>query len=122
MSGMTLDGAVLEVVPVQHWDGRSIEVRGLLPATSYDTIQLFFESKQRSGGDAVEHMQLDGDNRVAYVTFESSEGQSSTLTLVHKFIERRSANAPNWPLFCYVGIMVNMSPLLILMLILERSR
>ena len=75
MSGMTLDGAVLEVVPVQHWDGRSIEVRGLLPVTSYDTIQLFFESKRRSGGDAVEHMQLDGDNNVAYVTFESSEGQ-----------------------------------------------
>ena len=73
MSGLTLDGAVLTVVPVRtSWDGRSIEVRGLHPSTSYDAVQLFFESKRRSGGDAVEHMRLDGD--VAYVTFESSEG------------------------------------------------
>ena len=74
MSGLTLDGAVLAVVPVPRWDGRSIEVHGLHPSTSYDAIQLFFESKRRSGGDAVEHMRLDRDTHVAYVTFESSEG------------------------------------------------
>ena len=76
MSGLKLDGAVLTVVPVcgASWDGRSIEVRGLDPSTSYDAVQLFIESKRRSGGDAVEHMRLDRDHDVAYVTFESSEG------------------------------------------------
>ena len=71
---LKLEEAMLEVSLVPQWDRRTIEVHGLCPTTLYDAIMLFFESKRRSGGDAVEHVQLDNDNNIAYVTFESSEG------------------------------------------------
>ena len=71
---LKLEGAMLEVSPVLQWDRRTIEVHGLHPSTSHDAIELFFESKRRSGGDVVEHMQLDNDKNIAYVTFESPEG------------------------------------------------
>ena len=114
MSGLTLDGAVLEVVPIQRWDGRSIEVHGLHRSTSCDTIQLFFESKRRSGGDAVEHMRLDGDDSVAYVTFESSEGQSSALVC-----SSQDGRLMHHIGHCFLGIAVDK---LTLLLILKRFR
>ena len=78
-SGLRLDGALLEVSAVQPtaqlvWDQKTIKVHGLDPTTSYDAIQLFFESKRRSGGDVVEDMQLDPESNVAFVTFENPEG------------------------------------------------
>ena len=71
---LKLEEAMLEVSPVPQWDRRTIEVHGLRPSTFYDAIVLFFEDKHRSGGNAVKHMQLDNDNNIAYVTFESPEG------------------------------------------------
>ena len=35
---------------------------------------MFFESKRRSGGDAVEKIQRDTDSRVTYVTLENADG------------------------------------------------
>ena len=74
MPALKLEGVMLEVSPVSEWDRRTIEVHGLSPSTSNDTIELFFESKRRSGGGMVEHMQLDTDNNIAYVTFKCSKG------------------------------------------------
>ena len=79
---LKLEGTMLEVSPVPQWDGRTLKVNGLHPSTSHDAIELFFESKSRSGGDAVEHMQLDNDKNIAYVTFESPEGQSRTHVML----------------------------------------
>ena len=78
-SGLRVDGALLEVSAVQPpaqpmWDRKTIEVHGLDPSTSYDAIQLLFESKRRSGGDVVEEMRLDPESNVAFVTFENPEG------------------------------------------------
>ena len=74
MPQLQLEGVTLTACPVPRWDGRTIEVHGLHPSTTYDAIELFFESKRRSGGDAVEDVYLDTDNSIAYVMFESAQG------------------------------------------------
>ena len=65
----------------------------------------------------MEHMRLDGDDSVAYVTFESSEGQSSTLVC-----SSQDGRLIYHTGHCFVGITVDKWTLLILTLILERSR
>ena len=71
---LKLEGATLTACLALKWDGRTIEVHGLNSSTTYDAIELFFESKRRSGGDAVEDVYLDTDNSIAYVMFESPQG------------------------------------------------
>ena len=56
------------------WDGKTIEVRGLNTSTTDDAIEMFFESKRRSGGGPVEKVTRDTDNNVTYVTFENTKG------------------------------------------------
>ena len=64
-----------KVSPVHDaWDGKTIEVRGINTFTTDDAIELFFESKRRSGGGPVEKMTRDTDNNVTYVTFEDPLG------------------------------------------------
>ena len=55
-------------------EGTTIEVRGLDPATTVETIQMFFENERRSGGVDVDNVQFDPDTHVAYVTFQSRDG------------------------------------------------
>ena len=72
---LTLEGATLEVSQAQDvWDGKTVEVYGLKPSTSYDSILLFFESKQCSDGSEVLKVQRHMDETVAYVTFKYSGG------------------------------------------------
>ena len=56
-------------------DGTTIEVHGLDPSTTSDTVLMFFESKRRSGGGDVGNVQFDPDSYVAYVTFHSRDGE-----------------------------------------------
>ena len=56
------------------WDGKTIEVRGINTSTTNDAIEMFFESKRRSGGDTVKKMTRDTDNNVTFVTFEDPLG------------------------------------------------
>ena len=55
-------------------DGKTIEVGGINTSTTDDAIELFFESKRRSGGGPVEKVTRDTDNNVTYVTFEDPLG------------------------------------------------
>ena len=55
-------------------DGTTIEVRGLDPSTTGETIEMFFENEHRSGGGDVDNVQFDPDTHVAYVTFHSRDG------------------------------------------------
>ena len=71
---LRLEGATLTVSSVEVWDGKTIEVHGLNPSSSRDAIELFFESKRRSGGGTVEQVEIDTVNSIAFVTFESPEG------------------------------------------------
>ena len=59
---------------MEGWDGKTIEVRGIKSTTADSTIELFFKSKRRSGGDVVETIQRNTDHDVTYVTFEDSHG------------------------------------------------
>ena len=54
-------------------EGTTIEVHGLDPSTTADTVLMFFESKRRSGGGDVDSVQFDPDTHVAYVTFHSQD-------------------------------------------------
>ena len=56
------------------WDGKTIEVRGINTSTTDEAIEMFFESKRRSGGDTVEKIQRDAESHVAYVTLENADG------------------------------------------------
>ena len=62
-------------VDQNSWDGRTIEVSGIEPTTTDDAIEMFFESKRRSGGGTIEHVHRDKNNCVAHVTFEDKKGQ-----------------------------------------------
>ena len=55
-------------------DGKTIEVRGINTFTTDDAIEMFFESKRRSGGGPVEKVTRDTDSNVTYVTFEDPLG------------------------------------------------
>ena len=56
------------------WDGKTIEVRGINTSSTDDAIEMFFESKRRSGGGPVEKIQRDAENHVTYVTLENADG------------------------------------------------
>ena len=56
------------------WDGKTIEVRGINTSTTNEAIEMFFESKRRSGGDTVEKIQRDAECHVTYVTLENADG------------------------------------------------
>ena len=43
-------------------------------STTDDAIELFLESKYRSGGDTVHSMKRDKEKKVVYVTFENAGG------------------------------------------------
>ncbi len=61
---------------VPETDPRRLEVCGLDPATSEDTVEMFFESKKKSGGgDLAEDVPIEylGAGR-AVVTFEDEAG------------------------------------------------
>ena len=60
--------------PPDVWDGKTIEVRGINTSTTDVGIELFFESKRRSGGGPVEKLTRDTDNNVTFVTFEDPLG------------------------------------------------
>ena len=72
---LTLEGATLEVSPAQDvWDGKTIEVCGLKPSTTHDSILMFFESKRRSDGGEVVNVQRDTNNNITYIIFEKTQG------------------------------------------------
>ena len=61
--------------PAQNvWDGKTIEVRGINTSTNDEAIEMFFESKRRSGGDTVEKIQRYADSHITYVTMENADG------------------------------------------------
>ena len=71
---LILEEATLKVSQVQVWDGKTIKVNGIKSISSDDAIELFFESKRHSGGDAVSSIQRDKEKTTAYVMFENAGG------------------------------------------------
>ncbi|XP_078371828.1 protein mono-ADP-ribosyltransferase PARP14-like isoform X2 [Oculina patagonica] len=78
-----LDGVTLSVTACNNTCGlpnkeeaqesRTIEVTGLAPATTKDSITMFFENTKRTGGGEVEHVDFMPDLEIAVVTFVKAE-------------------------------------------------
>ena len=56
------------------WDGKTIKVCGLQPATSDHVIKSFFQNKNQSSGGYIKTFDFDRNNGVAYVTFLTAGG------------------------------------------------
>ena len=81
----SLDGANLSVTACNNTCGlaekedaqesRAIEVTGLGPKTTKDSIEMFFENTRRSGGGDVEHVDFTPGQGIAVVTFVKAESK-----------------------------------------------
>ena len=81
----TLDGATLSVTASNNTCGlpdkeeaqesRTIELTGLAPKTTKDSIEMFFENTRRSGGGDVEHVDFTPGQGIAVVTFVKAESK-----------------------------------------------
>ena len=80
-----LDGASLAVkagVPATEQtdqedteDSRTIELNGLAPTTTEDSIRNFFENTRRSGGGDIDSVEFNPEEGVAVITFMSAESE-----------------------------------------------
>lgn len=50
-----------------------IEVKGVKPGTSDDTVLFYFENQRRSGGGDIQHLEREDD--VIYITFEDENSK-----------------------------------------------
>ena len=81
----SLDGATLSVRACSNTSGvpekenaqesRAIEVTGLGPKTTKDSIAMFFENTRRSGGGEVEHVDFTPGQGIAVITFVKAESK-----------------------------------------------
>ena len=80
-----LDGASLDVkvgVPAAEQtdqedmeESRTIELNGLAPTTTEDSIRNFFENTRRSGGGDIDSVEFNPEEGVAVITFMSAESE-----------------------------------------------
>ena len=80
-----LDGASLAVkvgVPAAEQpdqedmeESRTIELNGLAPTTTEDSIRNFFENTRRSGGGDIDSVEFNLEEGFAVITFKSAESE-----------------------------------------------
>ena len=80
-----LDGASLAVkvgVPAAEQtdqedmeESRTIELNGLAPTTTEDSIRNFFENTRRSGGGDIDSVEFNSEEGFAVITFMSAESE-----------------------------------------------
>lgn len=80
-----LDGASLAVkvgVPAADQtdqedmeESRTIELNGLAPTTTEDSIRNFFENTRRSGGGDIDSVEFNSEEGFAVITFMSAESE-----------------------------------------------
>ena len=56
-------------------DSRTIELNGLAPTTTEDSIRNFFENTRRSGGGDIHSMEFNPEEGFAVITFMSAESE-----------------------------------------------
>ncbi|XP_076461057.1 uncharacterized protein LOC143293736 [Babylonia areolata] len=62
----------------------TVEVQGLVPVTTKDTVMLYFENKRRSGGGVIDDLQYVEGSGVASVTFRDAEAMTRVLQQQHR--------------------------------------
>ncbi|KAL9972377.1 hypothetical protein ACROYT_G018663 [Oculina patagonica] len=78
LDGVTLSVAAFNITcglpdKEEAQEPRTIEVTGLAPSTTKDSITMFFENTKRTGGGEVEHVNFLPDLGIAVVTFVKAE-------------------------------------------------
>ena len=58
----------------------TVRLSGLAESTTKDLLELYFENEQKSSGGDVKDIQLDEEESVAFVTFETEEGKLFILS------------------------------------------
>ena len=74
-----LKSAKLDVIPyIPPEDGskRMIIVKGINEDIDTEVLEMYFESKKKSGGGEIEHLERKS-NTIAVITFKEVEGKSS---------------------------------------------
>ena len=56
-------------------DSRTIELNGLAPTTTEDSIRNFFENTRRSGGGDIDSVEFNPEEGFAVITFMSAESE-----------------------------------------------
>ena len=56
-------------------ESRTIELNGLAPTTTEDSIRNFFENTRRSGGGDIDSVEFNPEEGVAVITFMSAESE-----------------------------------------------
>ena len=56
-------------------DSRTIELNGLAPITTEDSIRNFFENTRRSGGGDIDSVEFNPEDGFAVITFMSAESE-----------------------------------------------
>ena len=56
-------------------ESRTIELNGLAPTTTEDSIRNFFENTRRSGGGDIDSLEFNPDEGFAVITFMSAESE-----------------------------------------------
>jgi hypothetical protein len=82
-STRALDGSHLKIEQVNICD--CIEVSGLTPNTTSDTVLYYFENPKKCGGD-VKNVELDPGNTRALVFFEDPSGLSVNIKKKFQFL------------------------------------
>ncbi|XP_076461058.1 uncharacterized protein LOC143293737 [Babylonia areolata] len=62
----------------------TVEVQGLAPVTTKDTVMWYFENKRRSGGGVIDDLQYVEGSGVASVTFRDAEAMTRVLQQQHR--------------------------------------
>ena len=56
-------------------ESRTIELNGLAPTTTEDSVRNFFENSRRSGGGDIDSVEFNPQERFAVITFMSAESE-----------------------------------------------
>ena len=56
-------------------ESRTIELNGLAPITTKDSIRNFFENNRRSGGGDIHSVEFNSEEGFAVITFKSAESE-----------------------------------------------
>ena len=56
-------------------ESRTIELNGLAPTTTKDSIRNFFENTRRSGGGVIDSVEFNPEEGFAVITFMSAESE-----------------------------------------------
>jgi hypothetical protein len=59
-----------------------MKVEGIVVSISEDTLTMYFENRRRSGGDEIDHVEINRDAETALVYFKEGNGRSTVMIIL----------------------------------------